>query len=355
MIVRPRWDKETLYSHATRIDPKPQRNHQGVLVRCPVHDDRNPSLSLWLDGGGGVHIHCWGGCGFKHVHDVLVRSYGFPAMVESFKGAEAGTPPPPPIRTAGKGNERVLWAGATRPGDNDPLTLRHRDLGTPNGIFTYTSEIPGRHYGYAARYGEGADRQWRMWTWWYRWDERAGRHRPRLRVKHAPSPRPLYGLERLARDREGTVWLVEGERTAQAIQRRLAPEAVAMTWMGGTSGIRYAEWSSLGNRRVVIIPDGDEEGRRCADELRNRLLTREAAPNSVDIVDVAKDLPQVAGEPWPRCKGWDLADLAQLDGGPQALRDWMEEDMWGSKLKKDDGSALPQWRRKRAEDEEGKG
>jgi putative DNA primase/helicase len=43
----------------------------GVLVRCPCHNDQNPSLSFWIDESGNLAHDCKGGCRWSDVHAKL--------------------------------------------------------------------------------------------------------------------------------------------------------------------------------------------------------------------------------------------------------------------------------------------
>ena len=45
----------------TRLDGV-QRYGRGFMARCPVHDDRTPSLSINQADGGRILLHCWAGC-----------------------------------------------------------------------------------------------------------------------------------------------------------------------------------------------------------------------------------------------------------------------------------------------------
>ena len=43
----------------------------GWMVRCPVHDDREPSLSIRDGGDGKVLVHCHAGCDQQKVITAL--------------------------------------------------------------------------------------------------------------------------------------------------------------------------------------------------------------------------------------------------------------------------------------------
>ena len=52
-------------------DCKSRRTSTGWLTLCPVHEDRNPSLSVSEGKDGGILVHCFGGCAQKAVVDEL--------------------------------------------------------------------------------------------------------------------------------------------------------------------------------------------------------------------------------------------------------------------------------------------
>jgi putative DNA primase/helicase len=49
---------------------KGQRSGPSWIVKCPAHDDRNPSLSI-REGGGKPLVHCHAGCSQRDVIDAL--------------------------------------------------------------------------------------------------------------------------------------------------------------------------------------------------------------------------------------------------------------------------------------------
>jgi uncharacterized protein (DUF927 family) len=115
------------------------------------------------------------------------------------------------------------------------------------------------------------------------------------RWKAPPSPRPLYGLDRLAAHPDATVLLVEGEKAAEAAAS-LFPAMVPMTWQGGSNATGKAEWAALEGRSVILWPDHDKPGREAMAAVAAELGKIGAA--AVATVAVPSD--------WP--EAWDLAD-----------------------------------------------
>lgn len=44
--------------------------HYG-LCRCPIHEDRNPSMTVRDTGDGGTHVHCFAGCDWRDIKTKL--------------------------------------------------------------------------------------------------------------------------------------------------------------------------------------------------------------------------------------------------------------------------------------------
>ena len=113
--------------------------------------------------------------------------------------------------------------------------------------------------------------------------------------------RPLYGLDRLADHPDKPVLIVEGEKAADAAQK-LFSDHVVVTWLGGTGGVRKANFDPLIGKDVTIWPDNDEAGIKAAHEIKEiigKLNEHNDRKASVDIVEIPRDrLPQK----------WDLAD-----------------------------------------------
>ena len=168
--------------------------------------------------------------------------------------------------------------------------FRHSRHGLPSAFWVYRSS-DGQPLFVVARYdpppGAEGTKQIVPWTWnGSTWSARA-----------YPKPRPLYGLENLPPG-NSPVLLVEGEKTCDAAQR-LFPEFACLTWCGGASAVKHADWAPLAGRNVTLWPDNDEPGRRAAAQATVLLLALKA---TVSVVDPSA---------WP--EGWDLADATPED------------------------------------------
>jgi putative DNA primase/helicase len=124
-----------------------------------------------------------------------------------------------------------------------------------------------------------------------------------------PEPRPLYGLDRLARRAEAPVIVTEGEKAADAAGALFA-DHVAVTSPGGAGTVAKADWAPLRGRAVTIWPDHDGAGRRYAEDVAR--LAHEAGAASVRLVDVPDTFPEKWDVADPLPDGWDLRGLRGL-------------------------------------------
>ena len=90
-------------------------------------------------------------------------------------------------------------------------------------------------------------------------------------VGTAPEPRPLFGLDTLARD--GPILVTEGEKDASALQ---ALALAAVTSQGGSQAAEKSDWTPLldaaaHGRLILVWPDQDAPGRHYAAVVAERL------------------------------------------------------------------------------------
>lgn len=148
-------------------------------------------------------------------------------------------------------------------------------------------------------------------------------------------PRPLYGLDRLAKLRTAPVLIVEGEKCADAAHALLGDSYVCMTWPGGCKAVHKADWSPMAGRTVYFWPDQDAKRETLSraekalgmDAASKPLLPRDKQPGIKAMSDAAKILATADPEarllmvqvpdPNPDRDGWDIADEIK-DGASEA-------------------------------------
>lgn len=207
-----------------RLDSVRERNGGEYEARCPVHDDRRPSLSIREAADGQVLIHCFARCRTENV----IRAIGL-SMSDLF------------AQTRGDGRN-----GGAKPS----ATWRIRN---PEGV------LQAEHVRYDRGDGD-KDCFWRL-PGSNEWGL-AGR---KLRTL------PLYRCDSL-RDwpKERQVIIVEGEPAADALASFYQPVVATVT---GADVIPEKDvLEVLRERRAVLWCDNDEPGRRHMRDLAARLL-----------------------------------------------------------------------------------
>jgi putative DNA primase/helicase len=108
--------------------------------------------------------------------------------------------------------------------------------------------------------------------------------------------RPLYNLNKLSHSPDAQVIIVEGEKSAEALQCMIESagsqdKLVAVTWPGGTNAVDKIEFTSLIGRKIACWPDADEPGFNAMVYICNKVNAE------CKILNI-NDKP----------KGWDVAD-----------------------------------------------
>lgn len=91
--------------------------------------------------------------------------------------------------------------------------------------------------------------------------------------------KPLYNLDRIAADAAATVWIVEGEKAADALTKL----GVIATTSGSAKSAHDADWSVLAARKCVIWPDNDDAGRGYAGDVGNILAALNCPLSCIDV------------------------------------------------------------------------
>ncbi|MBO4224726.1 toprim domain-containing protein [Bradyrhizobium neotropicale] len=135
----------------------------------------------------------------------------------------------------------------------------------------------GALLGYVLRWDarDGCRKEFSPATYW-----RNANNKRSWRFKAWPDPRPLFGLDRLAAYPDAIVLLTEGEKAAEAVERGPLADAftscrqhvIGVSWPGGVEAIKYADFTPLAGREVIIVPDNDAAGEKAADQLVEMMI-----------------------------------------------------------------------------------
>lgn len=124
-------------------------------------------------------------------------------------------------------------------------------------------------------------------------------------------PLPLYNLQELFADTSRKVWVVEGEKCADAV--RLAG-GLATTSAHGSNAADKTDWTPLAGRSVIIWPDADKPGADYADKVKQILFADEKT--KVNMIDLEMLRIKYLVE-----DGQDAADLLTEDKAEQVFED----------------------------------
>ena len=184
------------------------------------------------------------------------------------------------------GHKRAEPSDIIPPPDDAPRpSLEHFIHGKPSLWWEYKSPDDKTLF-YIARYDKKEGKAIVPWSW--------SKSKKEWVNKGYPAPRPLYGLDILARNLDRPVLLVEGEKSAVAARTIIGQHYNVLTWPFGSTSYNKCDLSPLYNRKVLIWPDADAPGIKAADGIAAVL-----APHcqEVKIIDPA-------GQP----DRWDAAD-----------------------------------------------
>lgn len=146
-----------------------------------------------------------------------------------------------------------------------------------------------------------------------------------------PNFRPISNLHII--DNFEIVFISEGRKTSNAVEDYVKDIAVSVTWQGGTNAVRKTDWTSIKNKKIIIIiPDADRKfAMRDIKKLnikKGDLLPWELQPGqkaALEIAEIVSNLNEnvyiVNTEGKSKIKdGWDTDD-AKLEG-------WTKEEFF---------------------------
>lgn len=142
-----------------------------------------------------------------------------------------------------------------------------------------------------------------------------------------PTPRPLYGLDRLRDGRP--VLIVEGEKCADAAHELVGDALDVLTWPGGGKAVSKADFQPLAGRSVVVWPDCD--AKRDTDD---QVLPEAQQPGVKAAEAVAEVLVglgcrvRIVKIPAPGTKpdGWDVADALEEGWTREQTRAFLKDN-----------------------------
>jgi len=249
------------------------------MVRCPAHDDRNPSLSVCIEDGR-LLVHCFAGCAQDNVIAAL-HSHGL-------WPSRGGDLPPEPYSLASL--DVAFQRAANNASSPNPVATKPDP--EPTCVYVYTDE-QGKYLYEIRRFEPGLDRpgQKKSFKQGYSKSGIVGSaddwNDPRRYTKRKHPRQVLYRLHKVIKAE--IVFLVEGERDVETLEDY---GFIATTNAGGAK----AEWlpcytEALRGREVILIPDSDAAGKNRARTVAEALLGRcklRWFPLPADIKDITE-------------------------------------------------------------------
>lgn len=300
-------------------DAHVKRAGKEYVALCPFHEDHSPSFTIFEKDGVQL-CKCFAcgwpkdigaadairyvmdrrGIGFKDAYDFLG---GKTQIAAGFAAGAAPAREPPPIADE--------WISSKPPKDARTPDFHLGKFGDPSRVWEYR-DAAGEPLGYIARYDLGSNgsrrKEFRPWTWGRMSTDDEGDERWEMRTW--ATPRPLYGLDRLAERPAAQVVVHEGEKAADA-GTELLPNQVSVAWPGGANGLRHkVDLEPLRGRNVVLLEDADEPGRACMSWLAERLPAMGCVVKRCDT----SDMPE----------GWDIADGLAEGWTPDQALEWVK-------------------------------
>jgi hypothetical protein len=191
------------------------------------------------------------------------------------------------------------WAVAAIGGDAHDCT--HFKHGEPSSKWAYKN-AEGELIGYVARYDTVDGRkQYCPWT----------PNGKSWQAKKWIGIQPLYGMDILAQRPTVRVLICEGEKATDAARKICGEDYVCITWPGGASSYKDADWAGVSGRSVLIWPDNDNAGRDAAAGISAIL---DGTVNRLSTLDVS-DKPV----------NWDAADALDEGWDKPKLDTWINE------------------------------
>ena len=283
--------------HLMDPEARMKAGQKRVNVRCPGHDDKTPSLSVWIDDKGKAAFNCFAGCS----HDQILA--GLPP--EAARLIEATWRKPEPILRIPPKRHR-------------PSSPTSPNSSNAEAIYRYTDEQGNDQYE-VHRYPGKKILQY---------------HREDGRLVSGRGNGVLYPYRLpdllAARDSGNLIYICEGEKDCDT----LAQKGLTATTNPDGAGKWRSEFNRwLDGADVVILPDNDEPGRNHAQQVAAeltghaktiRVVELPGLPKSGDVTDwletnTVSELEQLVSktptqkvEAGPFGKIYTRSDLADL-------------------------------------------
>ncbi len=269
-----------------------KRTGSGWIVRCPAHEDRNPSLSL-SDGKSGPLWHCHAGCSQDAVTAAL-REKGI--LSSGIGRKDEGCRPKPFEKPEDSSTGKTPSVFASL--DSVVSFLTKTRPGTPT-VYDYPPGPPGIPWGTLRIDFSDGGKTFRPFQ----------RTSQGVVLASPPGSRPLFRADRF--DSTSPVYVVEGEKCVLALE---SLGLQATTSAHGAESAKKSDWSPLSGCTCILWPDNDEPGQKYGRTVSGILRTIGATVRKIDVTRLS--LPP----------GGDADDWVRGGGKAEALTDLVGDD-----------------------------
>lgn len=266
-------------------------------IRCPTkeHEDKNPSCHINALSGAWDCKSCQANGSFA---DFIHLTYGVEKK-EAFRlSEEAKGAVPPPTKGKRKPKHETKVVESKFLPQHYVAKYEYKDSrGHCYAIVYRTKTVKAFTYSYVN------DGQWK---------------------NEAPSKRYPYRTEHLSGKQ---LLIVEGEKCADDAAKLLSHHFDVLTWMGGTNGAPFTDWTALQGLTVYLWPDHDKAGMVPMRYIRGQLAAQgckvfqltipEALPPKWDISDA---IAEWGDQAWDKIGQFIIANREEYEPNPfQAL------------------------------------
>lgn len=202
--------------------------HKPNAIRCPFHEDQHASAGVYCDQQGVWRFKCQAAsCGVNaDIYDLAARRTGKSSAEQFASMRVAMNPPRKPIKRFGSID---AWSGAV--GASVVYRYTNPDTHAVDMLVARIDSDQGKRFTQARIDGSDV-------------------------VCEAPAkPWPIYNRTRL-RDHDCVI-VAEGEKCVHALTKC---GYTATTSPGGAGKAKYADWSPLAGKKVILWPDNDPIG-----------------------------------------------------------------------------------------------
>lgn len=321
-----------------------KKNGRQLKGLCPFHSERTPSFVV---DARKQRFKCFG-CGKAGDVVDFLKFYYPDAQTDADAMAKVGTAPLLPVKVQAASKFVTDMDTATNIQPAPELSqIVHSKYGAPAMVFAYRNAA-GAHLFTTCRFDTPDGKvilprsYWKtkdgkkVWAW-----------------RGAPTPRPLYGLFRLAAlPEKATVLIVEGEKAADAAAREL-PDIAVVTWCGGTNNVETTDFSPLAGRRIILWPDADTTHtyKGVHDPRKGEVMDWQDQPGNAAMIAISRRLENPKALKWVfnsfdvPC-GWDAADAenegldmrlyvkTQMQDAQTVISHWSDRHPMGIEKKK---------------------